>query len=119
MYEGQVVHERRTQLRNLFRYSVYMWLVDLDELDQLVDDSARLDDMAVLAFDREAVPAQEDRALQAVPQRVEHAVADSSQLGRDVVRDVQDVLHRGQSRDPAPSVARAGPNLPQGHTRCP
>jgi len=35
MYEGHVVHERRTQLRNLFRYSVYMWLVDLDELDQL------------------------------------------------------------------------------------
>ena len=35
LYEGQVVHERRTPLRNLFRYGVYMWLVDLDELDEL------------------------------------------------------------------------------------
>jgi uncharacterized protein len=35
MYEGHVVHERRTALRNLFRYSVYMWLVDLDELAEL------------------------------------------------------------------------------------
>jgi DUF1365 family protein len=35
LYEGHVVHERRTEHRNLFRYSVYMWLVDLDELDEL------------------------------------------------------------------------------------
>jgi uncharacterized protein len=35
LYEGQVVHERRTPLRNLFRYGVYMWLVDLAELDEL------------------------------------------------------------------------------------
>jgi hypothetical protein len=35
LYEGHVVHERRTAHRNLFRYSVYMWLVDLDELDEL------------------------------------------------------------------------------------
>ena len=26
LYEGQVVHDRRTGLRNLFRYRVYMWL---------------------------------------------------------------------------------------------
>jgi DUF1365 family protein len=35
LYEGQVVHDRRTGLRNLFRYRVYMWHVDLDELDEL------------------------------------------------------------------------------------
>jgi uncharacterized protein len=35
LYEGQVVHDRRTPLRNLFRYGVYMWLVDLDELAEL------------------------------------------------------------------------------------
>jgi hypothetical protein len=35
LYEGHVVHERRTAHRNLFRYSVYMWLVDLDELQEL------------------------------------------------------------------------------------
>jgi len=35
LYEGQVVHERRTPVRHLFRYGVYMWLVDLDELDAL------------------------------------------------------------------------------------
>jgi hypothetical protein len=35
LYEGQVVHDRRTGLRNLFRYRVYMWHVDLDELDAL------------------------------------------------------------------------------------
>jgi DUF1365 family protein len=35
LYEGHVVHDRRTEHRNLFRYSVYMWLVDLDELAEL------------------------------------------------------------------------------------
>ncbi|HEY3765934.1 MAG TPA: DUF1365 domain-containing protein [Gaiellales bacterium] len=35
LYEGHVVHDRRTEHRNLFRYPVYMWLVDLDELDEL------------------------------------------------------------------------------------
>ena len=35
LYEGQVVHDRRTPVRNLFRYGVYMWLVDLDELGAL------------------------------------------------------------------------------------
>ncbi len=35
LYEGQVVHDRRTRLRNRFRYRVYMWHVDLDELDEL------------------------------------------------------------------------------------
>jgi uncharacterized protein len=35
LYEGRVVHERRTPVRNLFGYGVYMWLVDLAELDAL------------------------------------------------------------------------------------
>ena len=35
LYEGQVVHDRRSGLRNLFRYRVYMWHVDLAELDAL------------------------------------------------------------------------------------
>ena len=35
LYEGQVVHDRRAGPRNLFRYRVYMWHVDLDELDEL------------------------------------------------------------------------------------
>ena len=35
LYEGQVVHDRRTPVRNLFRYGVYMWLVDLAELEAL------------------------------------------------------------------------------------
>ena len=49
LYEGQVVHERRTPVRHLFRYGVYMWLVDLDEL-------AALDrGLWALGFDRRAV----------------------------------------------------------------
>ena len=35
LYEGQVVHDRRTGLRHRFRYRVYMWHVDLAELDAL------------------------------------------------------------------------------------
>jgi len=35
LYEGQVVHDRRTPVRHRFRYGVYMWHVDLDELAEL------------------------------------------------------------------------------------
>ena len=35
LYDGQVVHDRRSGPRNLFRYRVYMWHVDLDELAAL------------------------------------------------------------------------------------
>jgi DUF1365 family protein len=35
LYEGHVAHDRRTPIRNRFRYGVYMWLVDLDELAAL------------------------------------------------------------------------------------
>ncbi len=35
LYNGQVMHDRRGATRNVFRYAVYMWLVDLDELPAL------------------------------------------------------------------------------------
>ena len=47
----------------------------LDQLDQLVDHLARLLDVAVVALERELVPAQAHRALEPIAQRLEHAVA--------------------------------------------
>ena len=44
------------------------------------------------------LPAQPDRAAQAVAQRVEDAVADARQLGGDVVGDRQGFLHPAQCR---------------------
>ena len=35
LYEGHVVHDRRAPVRHTFRYGVYTWLVDLDELGEL------------------------------------------------------------------------------------
>ena len=35
LYQGRLMHHRLTPKRNLFQYGVYMWMVDLDELDQL------------------------------------------------------------------------------------
>jgi hypothetical protein len=64
-----------------------------DELDKLVDDGARLGDVPVVSLDRELVAAQPDRAAEAVAQRLEHAVADAGELGGDVVRDGERVLH--------------------------
>ena len=69
----------------------------LDELDELVDDRARLGDVDVVALDRQPVAAQPDRALEPVAQRVEDAVADRGQLGGDVVRDVEGLLHLVQA----------------------
>ena len=68
-------------------------LAGLDELDELVDDRARLGDVDVVARDRQPVPAQQDGALEAVAERVEHAVADRGQLGSDVVGDVEGLFH--------------------------
>ena len=68
-------------------------LPGLDELDQLVDDRAGLGDVDVVAADREAVSAQEDRALEPVAERVEDAVADRRQLRGDVVGDVEGLFH--------------------------
>ena len=69
----------------------------LHQLDELVDHGTRFDDARLLAFDRQAVPAQPDRAVEAVAQRVEHAVPHTRQLGGDFVGNVEDLLH-------APSV---------------
>ena len=41
LYEGQIVHDRRVGVRNVFRSGMYMWLVDLDDLPAL-DRSLRL-----------------------------------------------------------------------------
>jgi DUF1365 family protein len=41
LYVGSVMHARRSPLRNVFRYPVYMTLLDLDELPRL-DRSLRL-----------------------------------------------------------------------------
>jgi DUF1365 family protein len=35
MYEGTLVHTRRTPVRNVFRYPISYWLLDLDELPEL------------------------------------------------------------------------------------
>ena len=59
----------------------------LDELDELVHDRTRGGDAVVGPLDRQLVPAQAERAVQPVAQRVEHAVADSTELGGDFVRD--------------------------------
>ena len=60
----------------------------LDQLDELVDDCARSNDLLVVAPERQAVAAQRDGALEPLAQRVEHAVLDAGELGRDLVRDV-------------------------------
>ena len=57
----------------------------LDELDRLVDHRARLLDLLLLALERELVAAHVDGDVQAVAERVERAVADPGQLGRDLV----------------------------------
>ena len=35
LYEGTLVHVRRQPVRNVFRYPVSYWLLDLDELPEL------------------------------------------------------------------------------------
>ena len=65
----------------------------LDEFDELPDDGTRLCDALILALDGQAVAAQSDRAAEPVAKRLEDAVADACQLGRNVVRNGQDFLH--------------------------
>src|SRR5215218_277532 len=57
----------------------------LDELDELVDHLARLRHVLLVAVERELVAAQPDRAVETVAQRIEDAVADPGQLGRNSV----------------------------------
>ena len=65
----------------------------LDELDELVDDRARLGDARVVAVECQPVAAQRDRAAEPLTQRVEHAVADAGELRGDLVGDGEHVLH--------------------------
>ena len=52
----------------------------LDELDELLDHLARRRDVRVVSLERELVAAQADRAVEAIAQRIEHAVADAREL---------------------------------------
>ena len=70
----------------------------LDELDELVDDGARLRHLSTVALDRKLVAAEADGAAKPVAKRDEHAVGDARQLGGDRVRDGQRLPHRAQCR---------------------
>jgi hypothetical protein len=48
----------------------------------------------VVARDRQPVAAQQDVDLEPLAQRVEDAVADRGQLGRDIVRDIERLLRQ-------------------------
>jgi hypothetical protein len=50
--------------------------------------------VGLVTFDRQAVSAQEDRAAKAIAKRAENAVADRGELGRDFVRNGENLLHR-------------------------
>ena len=65
----------------------------LDELDELVEDGARLRHGLLVALERQPVAAQEDRASQPLPQRVEHTVVDPGELSRDVIGNRENFLH--------------------------
>ena len=58
-------------------------MTSLDQFDELVDHRPRALDVPVVALQGQLVAAQADRALQPFAQRVEHAVGDPGQLGRD------------------------------------
>ena len=62
------------------------------EVDELVDDRAGLRDAGVLALQRQLIPAEPDRAVEAFSERAEDAVADARQLGGDVVGDRENFL---------------------------
>ena len=65
----------------------------LDELDELVHDRPGGGDPLVVTLDRQLVSAQAQRAMEPRAQRIEHAVADAGELGGDLVRNGDDVLH--------------------------
>ena len=54
--------------------------------------SARLADLVVVAFERQAVSRSRTAHAEPVAERVEDAVVDRGQLGRDLVRDRQNFL---------------------------
>lgn len=52
LYDGNVRHRRFTPVDNAFRYSMFMWYVDLDELSQLVRSKwyLRLNKLGLVSF---------------------------------------------------------------------
>src|SRR6266540_1283591 len=89
------VHRRRADL-----------VPALDQLDELVDDRARLDDLRLVAFDRQAIAAQANGAVESVAERIEDAVAHAGELRGHVVRDVENFLHETKCR---PGAVRRRP----------
>ena len=73
-------------------------LAVFDELHELLDHRLRLRDLEVVPGECEAVPAQVDGAAEPVAERVQHPVADARELRRDLVRDVENRLHKRQCR---------------------
>ena len=73
-------------------------LAALDELDELLDDGARLGDLGLVAVEGEAVAAQVHLAVEPVAERGQDAVADARELGGGLIRDVEDFLHGPQCR---------------------
>ena len=65
-----------------------------DQLHELVDHRARVGNLLLVALEGEPVAAQAHGAVEALLERVEDAVRDPGQLGRDGVRDVERLLHR-------------------------
>ena len=64
----------------------------LDQLDDLVDDRARLGDPLSSPSSVSWLPRRRIVQSQALAQRPEHAVPDARQLGGDVVRDRENFL---------------------------
>ena len=67
-------------------------VASLDELHELVDHGARGGHVRVVAAEGQAVATQRDRALEPLPERIEDAVLHAGELGRDLVRDIQNLL---------------------------
>ena len=70
------------------------FLPSLDEVDELLDDRLRLGDLDVVAGQREPVSAQVDGTAEPLPQGVEYPVTDACELRGDVVRNVENRLHK-------------------------
>jgi hypothetical protein len=62
------------------------------ELDELVDDGARLADLLVLPLERQPVAAKEDAAAEPIAEPPQDGVVNGGELGRNLVRDVENFL---------------------------
>src|SRR5439155_14933727 len=82
--------ERRQHGANGFRPAL---VTSHDGLDQLFHDRPGGGSMSLVTVQGQPVPAQADRALEPLAERVENAVLHPRELRRDDVRDIQDLLH--------------------------